>query len=300
MRCRNGQTDHRPQPSFALPLAMWAVVTAFTLQPVQAAADGSNTRSSVHTKYEVHLIGRYNPDGVALFVGGIYEHAYRMTAGPETPFSHLQAGLSAGISPSMAEILVLGEWMPAPFLQIRLQYDLNSYFGQHGSLLSFDSPDAYFGSDELEDREGDEESTFGQRILLRPVIRARFRRLVFRSQTDASLYYFHGEGPYYYETQHDTLLKDGDTLLTNITHFLFEKPQSDGKTSFLVGPFYEITHAVDAEITRQRVGGQLIWTASDFLSNADRTRVYAQVGVNLEDRNRKNEAFVVLACGIDL
>ncbi len=73
-----------------------------------------------------------------------------------------------------------------------------------------------------------------------------------------------------------------------------------GDETFLIGPTYDVTFAGAAGIVRQRLGAAVYWAPGARWLGFDRTRAYALAGVNLSDRNRKGEPFVVLRLGGDL
>lgn len=88
-------------------------------------------------------------------------------------------------------------------------------------------------------------------------------------------------------------------LVNNSTAFLLEAWKGTNYGMLLAGPFYEVTHAVDAEITRQRAGLQYYWLPAKTLWGVNKPRIYGQVGMNLQDRNRDNEAFFKAGVGFD-
>jgi hypothetical protein len=156
-----------------------------------------------------------------------------------------------------------------------------------------------FGKDQINALSGKEESAFGHRIMFRPTVFARKGPIVFRNQTDLACYLFDGKGPYFYEWEYDTLLKDGDFLLDNRTSMLYEGWKGRKGALLLFGPFYEITHSVEADLTRQRAGGQLVWEPAKSLWSLNRPSIFSQVGVNLQDRNRKGEMFITIGFSFD-
>ena len=123
--------------------------------------------------------------------------------------------------------------------------------------------------------------------------------VIIRNNTDLAYYRFGGRGPYFYEWEYDTLLKDGDFLINNITAFLVEAWKGVGSKILLVGPFYQITHAADADITRQRAGLQLFWSPAESIWAFSKPRIYGQLGVNLQDRNRENQMFLEMGLGFN-
>jgi hypothetical protein len=84
-----------------------------------------------------------------------------------------------------------------------------------------------------------------------------------------------------------------------MTAFLVEAWKGVGSKILLVGPFYQITHAADADITRQRAGLQLFWSPVESIWAFSKPRIYGQLGVNLQDRNRENQMFLEMGLGFN-
>lgn len=68
--------------------------------------------------------------------------------------------------------------------------------------------------------------------------------VIVRNTTDLGYYLFDSKGSYFYESEYDTFLTDGDVLVNNTTAFLMEAWQGTNNGMLLAGPFYEVTHAV--------------------------------------------------------
>lgn len=264
-----------------------------------ALAQDDASKGVAETVYHADIAARANPEGVMLFTGG-----YRKWSGPldkeyGMPSSHTQLGFIVGINPAYAQGSVYGEWKPVLFFQARLQYDGYRFFGTNGALLSFPSADAKFGRDETKALKGQEETGWGQRVMVQPVITAKAGQVIIRNTTDLAYYRFDGKGPYFYEWEYDTLLKDGDHLIDNTTAFLLEAWKGPDAAMLLAGPFYQITNAARADITRQRIGVQAFWSSAGPIWSFSHPRVYGKLGVNLQDRNRDNELFLIAGMGFD-
>ncbi len=260
-------------------------------------ASGSENvgRNTLHAD----LFTRLNPNGVMLSVGGYRRIITGKDEETGLPSSYLQGGFAVGANPAYSQASAHIEWMPAIFATIRLQYDLYRFFGTNGSLISFSDANAKFGKAQINALSGKEEDGFGHRIMVQPTVYAKKGPIVFRNQTDFSYYRFDGKGPFFYEAEYDTLLKDGDLLLANRTMLLYEGWKGRKDASLLVGPFYEITHAAEADLTRERIGGQLYWVPAESVWSLKRPRIYSQIGVNLHDRNRNGELFGTIGFGFD-
>lgn len=281
----------------------WATSIAISLLlvtcPYASQAGDNAAQEREQTTFHADIIARGNPTGVMLISGGL--HRWSGLIDPEYGITatYKQLGATLGVNPAYAQATVYGEWKPALFAQLRLQYDLFGFFGANGSLLSFSTGGAKFGKKELNALSGHEETALGQRILLQPLLTAKVGPVIIRNTTDLGYYRFDGNGPYFYEAEYDTLLKDGDFLMNNKTAFLMEAVKGPDCGMLLAGPFYEVTHASAADITRQRIGGQIYWQPAKTAWIAGSSRIYGQVGLNLQDRNRDKEAFLSAGYGFD-
>lgn len=263
------------------------------------ASDVPPGKSAIETTVHADVVGAVNPDGAMVLLGAFRRWISQFDNVHGIPSSYLQAGTMLGLNPAYAQASIYGEWMPAIWAQLRLQYDLYGFFGENGALLSFPSADARFGDDQIDALEGQEESGLGHRILFQPTLRAKLGRFYLRNQTDLAYYRFDANGPYFFEREYDTLLKDGDFLLANRTHVLYELWKGRAEQILLAGPFYDVTHAADAGITRQRIGTAFYWVPKDTLWILSRPRIFAEIGYNMQDRNRDNEGFAVFGVGFD-
>lgn len=270
-----------------------ALGLALSLVPVTARGGPATTTVSAD------LAGRYGPAGLFLSAGVARRWAREDGPGPLARGRHAQVGLSAGVSPALAQGTLSAEWIPVAPLQLRVQYDLQGYFGAYGSLLELPSADARFGDDELDALDGEEVAGVGHRLAFSPVLRARLGPLLLRNQTDLCWYALSSRPGWYHEAEYDTLLARRDWLVANAT-VLFAELLGRTGASLLVGPMYEVTRSGAAAIVRQRVGAALYLAPAGRRLGLDRVRVYALAGVNLSDRNREGEPFAALGVGGDL
>ncbi len=275
-----------------------AVIMLFTAV-LPARAEDDTAGAAAETVYHADMVASVNPEGIMLILGG-----FRRWSGPldqvyGIPSSSNKFGFTLGVSPAYAKASAYDEWQPAIFAQVRLQYDLYRFFGENGALLSFPSAESKFGKHEVDALSGKEETGCGQRVLLQPVLTAKAGPVIIRNTTDLAYYRFNGRGPYFLEWEHDTLLKDGDFVINNRTDFLVAPVKGSRSDALLAGPFYEYTHGQHADITRHRAGVQVYWTRAEPIWSFNKPRAYAQIGMNLRDRNRDNEAFFAAGLGFD-
>jgi hypothetical protein len=244
------------------------------------------------------IAGRINPQGIG-FQGGVhYRNVYRYSEKYDAESAYWQTGLGISVSPAYGQAGAHVEWMPWIFLALRAQYDYYKFFGSHGSLLSFNSADAPFGDNVVNERR-DEEATSGQRFLFQPTLQAKMDRLIFRNQTDLAYYQFSGRGPYFLEQGYYTLLKNGDYLISNRTELLYEVWQRQRSKILLAGPYHEVTRADAARITQQKIGVLLYWVPVGSFHGLDRPRIVVKAGYHLKDPDRQGQLFVLFDMGFD-
>ena len=212
---------------------------------------------------------------------------------------YAQAGAGLGITPAYARATAYGEWGPAAFATIHLEYNFYSFFGASGGLLSFPSAESKFGDTQLDELKGKEETGTGHRILLQPTLYAMAGPVIIMNQTDLAYFRFNGDGPYFLDWEYEMLVKDGDYVLANRTMFLIPAWKGTGQAQLLTGPFYEITHAHDADLTRQRAGWFENWVPFNELWGMQRPRIYSMAAYDIQDPNRKGELYLVLGFGMD-
>ncbi len=241
------------------------------------------------------LDGTFNPKGIDLFYGIAYQDPYRYDSRRSEVSSSWEAGTVLGLTPSDVQPALYFEWMPAPFVTGRLEYDGYYYFGANGGSLSFSSAEDHFGDPELRARQGTEVSGVGSRLLFQPTFQARIGDIVIRNQTDIARYRFPGPGPYYLSQEYDTLLLNNGTLFANRTQLLKEMPLSDGK--LLAGPYYEYVRGAEGTRVRRQIG-ILLYLEQSKPNRADSEKHYvAQVGYDLTDQNREGQVFFLIGLG---
>jgi hypothetical protein len=265
-----------------------------------ASAPGRPAAEEATTTLSADAVGRYGPVGV-MIVGGVARRWKELDGdGPLAKGRYGQLGLSLGASPAYAQGSVAAEWVPLAPIQLRLEYDALGYLGAYGALLRFPSRASRFGQEELDGRAGSERTGLGHRVLFSPVLRARLGVFMLRSQTDLAWCSPSGARGWYYDSEYDTLLAASDGLAANRTAVLAELWSGPAGATLLAGPMYDVTRAMSAGITRQRVGALAYLERQGAALGLDRLRLYALAGVNLSDRNRQGDPFAVLGVGADL
>ena len=244
------------------------------------------------------IAGQVNPEGIRLTADGLRRWV-RLKDDDGEPTRYLQAGSGLAVSPAYAILSLHGEWQPAVFLNLHIEYDLIRYLGAYTGLLSFPDRKAKFGDDELDALDGSEETATGQKFSLQPSVYARAGKVIIINESEVSYYLFSGKGPYFLELEYDTLLKNGDYLIRNSTSFFILVSKGRGASEMYLGPFYEIVRAHDSGLTRQKAGGQFYWVISDTGWGMKKPRIYGQADYAIEDRNRQGELHLAMGFGFD-
>jgi len=284
----------------ALALLLVLLVVSFPAIAAENEDRIEATGGATETVVSADLAGQDNPKGLMLSVGAYRRWVRDRDRELGVPSSYLQAGVGAATSPGYGRVSAHGEWLPVIFAKLRFQYDIYRYYGDYASLLSFPSADAKFGREEIAAREGTEERGFGTRALVRPTLMAKSGRVVITNQTDLAYFRFTGRGPYFLEWTYETLLKNGDTVVENRTNLLLEAWKGPRGASLLTGPYYEITRASAADLSRVRSGIMAYWVPRDARAVNYRPHFFAQVGWYLRDPNRAGTLTAAAGIGFDL
>jgi hypothetical protein len=278
------------------------VLTALGLLPAfgpSARADETAAKGTqIQNTLTADLAGSRSPDGIMLTLGG-FRKWIQETDEQGMPSRYVQTGATLGVSPAYAKASVYAEWGPVVFATVHLEYDVYDFFGTNGALLSFPDAHAKFGRLELKELKGQEETGTGQRIFLQPTLYAMAGPVIIMNQTDLAYYRFDGNGPYFLDWEYEMLMKNGDSAVANRTQFLIPAWKGSGQALLYTGPIYEITHAHDADLTRQRVGWFEYWVPVDAFMGMNRPRIYSLAAFNIQDRNRQGEVYLALGFGTD-
>ena len=295
----------RRLPVLMVPLMLLCVLinsanAADNLESQQSIQQKTDADKNLGGRFSIYgdLGGKINPRGLA-FLGGIkYRNSYHYDAKYDAVSSYWETGIDIGVTPAFMQAGVHAEWMPWLFLQMRAQYDYMEYTGINDGLLSFPSGNSPYGDDVRKDRH-DEEKTYGSRIMLQPTLQGKIANFIIRNQTDLAYYTFAGRGPYFLELWYNTLMKDDDYLVANRTQFLYSFLSDSKGKKLLVGPYYEVTRAVDAQITQQKVGLALYWESTSSVWIISHPHLGVMGGYHLEDPNRQGQFYLMLGAGFE-
>ena len=249
---------------------------------------------------ELDLISLYNPLGLSLSAKGFYRKVYRYDKSEIWDGLYYQTGFQINVNPAFSRAGFHFEVMPIAVLQLRLQYDRLQFSGQHGSLLSFSSSEDLFGDNELENREGDEESGYADRRLFQLIFRAQFANTIIRNVTDFSFYKFQGAGPYYLEREHEILMAADDDVVFNKLFLLFKTDFDDVRGSRYFGPYHEHMKVNQSGLIQERVGLTWFQEYNARLGILIKPRWYLQLGSYLKDQNREGEVYLIFGIGGDV
>ncbi len=272
-----------------------AVFLAVSQLSVANAADATDS-----TIIYGDVVAAYNPLGAMVFVGATKRHVFSYSREYNAPFSYLQGGAAYGINPAYGQLRAHVEWMPAIFAQLRVQADRFNYFGRYTGLLSFSKADADYGDSVQEARKDDVEKASAYRLMVQPTLRAKIGWFFLRNQADIAQYYFDAGGRYVLEPEFDILMAKDDMLIANRSYVMMDFSTGRASTALFVGPYFEYIGARDSGDVRRRLGAAVYWEPALKMFSIRQYRVYAQMGLNLEDRNRDNQVFAQLGVGFEM
>jgi hypothetical protein len=270
----------------------WLASVALSLEPFAPA----RVLAEAFTVANVDLFARANPTGLAL--AAELTRRELLPDGPSvlTRGRYLEASALAELRPDGIEGGFSAAFVPIAFLELRAGFELSWFFGEYGSLLRFESRNAPFGDAVLDSLRGEEKTGVAERLYAAPVLRLRLGGLLLRNEATLSWYRMSSISGWYYESEHDTLLAEQDLLFEDRIAVLVEARGVEGEVPLRVGPFYELTTAVRSGLTRERLGALVAYTPRTS-SLGWHPHLFAMLGVDVEDRNRRGELFAAAAVG---
>ncbi|MDH5446971.1 MAG: hypothetical protein OEY52_15595 [Gammaproteobacteria bacterium] len=249
-------------------------------------------------RVEMDAVGLYNPMGLSFSASAYYRDNYEINDSILWNQLYWQTGGQIAANPAYQRAGVHFEWVPITVLQARIQYDRYYFSGDYGTLLTFNNTDGPFGDDEIKAREGEEQSGYGDRYLSSITLRAKLGNVVIRNVSQLSKYEFPGLGPYYLEREYELLMAQTDYLFSNQFYLLFESQNNKGRKRFF-GPYYDYVRVRETRLERERLGVTFYQENSSAWGFLNSTRWYVQGGVYLTERNRQDEAYLVVGFGGD-
>ncbi len=278
------------------------VLTLALLSPAARAAPAVQTDAPrTTTRVPVLLLAESTPLKVVLVAGVHQRHVYNASRSALFDGLYADAGIDALISPSSLGGRVQLEWLPLAVLQLKLSHSVLWYTGfprgvGHG--LTFETRDTPFGSAAWTERSGTEERLTVQRSVATATLRGKFWRFSALSETEVALWHVPSGLPgYWYESVYDLLVARAraDLTVMNRTLVLFEALRTEGGLTLSAGPVNEYVHAIDAGLSRDRLGVALVFTPSTDLLGARAPTAVVMAGGTLTHPSRSGEIFFQLA-----
>lgn len=266
-------------------------------QPAEVVSASGGAPARGYVEYGL-AIARANPPALALIAGADHHRVLGTNELGEQTYLDVGGGFMA--SPAYVAPKVHLEVSPHPVVAIRVQYDLLAFYGANRGLLSFASRSAPFGESELS--AGDARSGLGHKGMLQLKFHHVLGPALLRGTADAAYYGMisrKGDGDYYYESEHDTLVKQNDVIVTTRAEALLAVWHSGRDTFLFLGPLYEGCATIRTDLDRQRVGGTLVLTQLRP-GTLGRPTVGLEAGVNVSDPNRAGQAYGMVALGTTL
>lgn len=290
---------NRQMSRFSILIIFWIILSwgLFTSLTAAAAEQSESDEHLLrnHWYIQTDLIGAWNPWGALSMNEATWQMPYRIKN--DMVWSHLELGMRFAISPASSKLGIHLEWMPAAFLQIRAHYDANLYHGLLGYLLTFDRFDAPHDEPDIYDLAGTEKVGFGQRFWVMTVLRASYKFVVIRNQTDSVWFSVNSKSPYVFNWEYETLLSPNAFVLDNRIQLLFNLLYHHAPRTLYLGPFYDVIYAPGTNYRRQRTGIDIF---TEPFKNAGKwgvPRLFSVIGFNLEERYRTNEFLLIVGIG---
>jgi hypothetical protein len=288
--------------SHMLPLVLLTIVLTVPCMPrakESALKQPTETGRELepYTSITTGFFAAYNPLAGAMYFEAFRIYPYRYSPTYHEIWSHFGIGSQTVACLAYLQQAALIEWMPALFMVLRLRYDIYYYLGEFGAVLSYESPPSKFMESDLNNRWGEEEAAFGQRVLFQPTLRGRLGPVSAQNQTDIAWYDTSAEGPYVFNWEYETFTTLKDVVIENRTDILLSLQKGEGETGFMFGPQYTFTWAASAYLKRHRVGLSAYWVPRDRKDKKGYFWICLVSGVNIRSALEEGSPFVLLAAG---
>lgn len=262
---------------------------------VSLAAAGANP--STEWLQAVQLGASANPSGLRLLWSGSIRRTFEWRTA-EDPWSSLEGGTVLALTPAFGQAGLFAEWQPVPVLVLRIQGDQQRSTGHYGGTLSFAQASDPFGTPDLERRRGEEEPAGARRALVRTTLQYQAGPLVLRAPLSLLWTRAAGRGPWLYDPEYDTLLRDGDRLQDLQFQVGWNGRVQGGWLTW--GPGYHVTRTREAGLERRRAGLFAYFTRPRALGPFQRPYLAVQAGRVLRDPNRTGQIYTEAALGARL
>lgn len=226
---------------------------------------------------------------------------WRLNSSPSPLLSgaHFAVGASHSLTPSYTRLGAWVELAPLSILDLRGGAEGSAYFGNFGSLTSFNSYTDPFGEEARDARKDDARSGTGSRLYLSPRLRMRAGPLLMTAGADLEWWWSSAEGPLYYEPARDTLLAvDGGRVLRTSAALLRRHDWGRGG-ELAYGVNHSLTYVLDAAANRsQRIGLTVVRQFGPRRFGLHSPRIAGQVSYYLSDPFRKGQVAASLGLSI--
>jgi len=263
---------------------------------IQDIANASANSPSISPEVKLEALGSINPKAAAIRGEIHYRYTYQKDISPLWNNLYIQSGVQYLVSPAFARGGVHIEWMPIAVFQLRLRYDYDYYFGNAGSLLNFNSPDAAYSDQVIEARKGSELTAHANRFSVNPILRAKFDNIIIRSSFEYYRYHISANYPYFLERSLDILVARNGQVFSNKLNMFYRLNTPLAKKT-LVGPMYEYLHSKETKLTQQRLGLMWFQTLRKQSKHLKNTRWFTLLSYYIEDRHRENELYFGFGIG---
>jgi hypothetical protein len=235
-----------------------------------------------------------NPGGLQLKWTGSIRRTFDWRT-QKDPWSSLEGGAVLAMTPAFGKAGLFVEWQPLPIAVFRVEGDQLRFTGHYGGVLSFAHGTDRFGESELQARRGDEESGGGKRVSTQATFQYQSGPVVFRAPLALVWTRSSGRGPWFYDPQYDTLLRDGDQLrdLQLQVGWVWTSPSN----SLTCGPAIQTQSSREANLERRRAGLFAYLTKPKPLGPFHDPYLAIQIGRDLRDPNRTGQTYLEWVMG---
>lgn len=258
------------------------------------ATGAAAVEPTTETLQSMQLGAAANPGGLRLLWSGSLRRTFAWRTAGE-PWSCLEGGATAWLTPAYGLAGLFAEWQPVPVLVLRAEGQQIRFTGRYGGVLSFQHAHDPFGQPVLVQRRGEEEKESARRLLVQATLQYQTGSFFFRAPFAAVWTRNAGQGPWYYDPYADTLLADGDRLVD--AHVQAGWTGSTEVGDLAIGPGYQLTRTREAQLERRRAGLFVFLTRPRPLGGFQRPYLAFNAGRVLQDPNRTRQIFIEASIG---
>ncbi|GEM_PF-2111399 len=207
--------------------------------------------------------------------------------------NHIGFGATNTLSPATNSIGAFIEFEPIAILNVRLQYDYLTYFGEFVGMLEFESPDEDYSARTLDERADNDEAVWavGHCYSVNPTFQIMLGRFVAVNRSSFMWYDIIDKDNYFYNPVSDTLMKHKEYFFSNdaIVGFIPRK-ESDDKL-LIVGTRYAYSYVHSTDRRRQQLGMVMVWMLGKKIWFMEKPRLTVAAMGYLEDQAPNGEEY---------